>query len=276
MRSKLLAAALLISLMFLSACSHTNKTNTVASPSAPAIDRIVQKGELVVGVSASQPPLNMKTKKGDIIGMEPELAEMMAEAMGVKLKLVEIPFKNLIEAVQTGEVDMAMSGITVTPKRNMKVAFAGNYFVTGKAVLTKIKTIAAMENPEDINTPKSKLVALRGSTSQMFIEVVLPNAKLTTTNTYDEAIQMVLDGRVDAMFADYQYCLYTLLRYPDKGLISIIAPLTYEPVSIALPADAHHLANWVNNYINALKGSGALKDLKEDWFSDPSWISEMP
>jgi polar amino acid transport system substrate-binding protein len=133
-----------------------------------------------------------------------------------------------------------------------------------------------MEDPADINTPKVSLVALRGSTSQQFIETVLPEARLETTDTYDEAVNMVINGTADAMFADYQFCVFTLLRHPDKGLVSIIAPLTYEPLAIAMRTGDPLLVNWVENYINGLKGSGALKEMRSDWFTDPSWISELP
>ena len=106
------------------------------------LDGIVQKGELVVGTAASMPPLNMTTKKGEIIGFEIDLARMMASAMGVKLRVEPMEFSKLLPALENGKVDMVLSGMTITPARNLKVAFVGPYFISGKAFLTKIETIA--------------------------------------------------------------------------------------------------------------------------------------
>ncbi|MGD8228491.1 MAG: transporter substrate-binding domain-containing protein, partial [Desulfobacteraceae bacterium] len=103
----------------------------------PVINRIQQKGELVVGTAGSMPPFNMTTKEGKIIGFEPDLAEYLAGSMGVKLRLETMPFADLIPALETGKVDMVMSSMTMLTERNMKVAFVGPYFISGKSLLTK-------------------------------------------------------------------------------------------------------------------------------------------
>ena len=63
---------------------------------APSLARIIQKGELVVGTSGSMPPFTMTTKKGDIIGLDADIAGYLANGMGVKLRLETIPFSELI------------------------------------------------------------------------------------------------------------------------------------------------------------------------------------
>ncbi len=132
--SKIVALTVALGLMIVSgqvfAAGDVVKVSSVSS-------RIVAKGELVVGTAASMPPLNMKTKDGEIIGMEIDLAQLIAGAMGVKLKLKPMQFNDLLPAVEKGEVDMVISGVTITPARNLKVAFAGPYFASGKSVITK-------------------------------------------------------------------------------------------------------------------------------------------
>ena len=68
------------------------------SAAGPVLDRILKRGELIVGTAANMPPLNMKTKEGEIIGLEVDLAEDMAAAMGVKLKMKDMAFGNLLGA----------------------------------------------------------------------------------------------------------------------------------------------------------------------------------
>src|SRR5262249_3293852 len=121
------------------------------APASPVLSRIQSKGELVVGTAASMPPLNMTTKAGAIVGFEPDLAKAMADAMNVKLRLVAIPFSGLLPALQSGQIDVILSGMTMTPRRNMTVAFVGPYYVSGKSFLTKSATLASAKGSADLN-----------------------------------------------------------------------------------------------------------------------------
>ena len=243
---------------------------------SPILDRILQKGELVVGTTGNQPPLNMTTKAGKIIGLEIDMAKLMAEGMGVKLRIETMPFADLMPALEAGKVDAVMSSVTMTSKRNLKVAFVGPYFVTGKSFLTKSATLAAIEKPPQVNNPDTRLAAVKGSTSQMFVEKLIPKATLMTTSSHDEALNLVLQDKADAMVADYQSCILYVLRYPEKELETMVKPLTYEPVGIALPAGDSLLLNWMQNYLSILRASGGLDDLREKWFEDNSWMAELP
>ena len=69
--------------------------------------------------------------------------------------------------------------------------------------------------------PLHKIATLKGSTSQDFVKTVMPEAQLTATDNYDQAIQLVLQDKVHALVADYPICIVALLRYPDAGFISI-------------------------------------------------------
>lgn len=265
---------LVLLLTFLSACA-TNTGEVVKTATYPVLDRIQQRVASVVGTAGSMPPLNMTTKEGDIIGFEPDLARYMADAMGVKLQLETMPFSELLPALDAGHIDFIMSGMTMTPERNMKVAFVGPYFITGKGFLTRIKTIASVKSTAEINSPGTTLVALEGSTSQTFVETLIPKSTLVTAKDYDEAVDMVIKGKVHAMVADHPICLVSVLRYPDKGLLTLISPLTYEPVGMALPANDSHMVNWLENLLKLLQGNGTLKDLKERWFEDDSWLKKL-
>lgn len=245
-------------------------------PGAGRLQQIVESGELRVGLSGNQPPLNMKNKRGEIIGLEVDLIEALAGSMGLEVRLVAMPFADLLSALEKGDVDLVISGMTITPDRNARVAFVGPYVISGKSLLTKSKTIANVESTAALDLPKRTYAALRGSTSQAFVETVLPRAKLVATADYDIAVQMVIDDEVDALVADYPICSLSVLRHPTAGLSMLVTPFTVEPLGIALPADDHLFVNLVENYMSTLDGTGLLTQLKAKWFSDGSWISELP
>ena len=92
---------------------------------APVLDRILAKKELVVGTAADMPPLNMTLKDGTIAGTEVDIATMMANSIEVKLTLKPMRFNDLLPALQAGQVDVILSGMTMSPLRNTQVAFVG-------------------------------------------------------------------------------------------------------------------------------------------------------
>jgi polar amino acid transport system substrate-binding protein len=208
--------------------------------------------------------------------MEPDLAQRMAEEMGVKVEFKTMPFAELLPALEAGKVDVVLSDVTITGKRNMKVAFVGPYFISGKTFLTTEKWAASAKEPEEVNSPNTRLAALKGSTSQQFVEETFPKATLLPTEDYDGAVKMVLDGKADAMIADYPICLLSVIRYPNHNLFSVVPPYTYEPIGIAIQKNDPLFTNWLENFLNTLSGSGELKQLRDNWFENSRWIEKLP
>jgi polar amino acid transport system substrate-binding protein len=242
---------------------------------APVLDRVVAKKELVVGTAASMPPLNLTMKDGQIAGMEIDLARLITGALDVKLTLKQMPFNDLLPALQAGQVDMVLSGMTITPARNLKVAFVGPYLIAGKSILTKKAIMESMADPSKIDNPDKVLVALKGSTSQTFAEKIFPKAKLLLTDDYDQAVSMVKEGKAQAMVADMTICQLSVYRYPEAELVTLKNPLSYEPLGIAIPANDFLLINWLQNFLNTIQKDGTLGMIADKWFKDGSWVSQL-
>jgi polar amino acid transport system substrate-binding protein len=240
------------------------------------LNKILKNGEFRVGTSGSQPPFTMKTKDGQLMGFEVDLAKLLTDAMNLKLKFVEKPFSELLPALEKNEVDVIMSGMTITPERNLKCSFVGPYIVSGKSVLAKSKRIYDLDEMGEINRPTIKAAALIGSTSQRFVEKLISKVELVLTQDYESAVKLVLEDKVDIMIADYPICQLSILRHPDAGLATLEEPLTIEPIGIALPPNAFQVHNLVENYLNALHISGVFENLERKWFQDGSWLIRLP
>ena len=264
----------LLLLAVLTGCAGMN-AGTAPTTTSPVMDRIIQSGTLVVGTAGSMPPLNMTTKDGQVVGIEPDIARYIASAMGVELKIETMPFAELLPALESGKLDMVLSNMTITPKRNLSAAFVGPYYVSGKAFLTKLETIALAREADDVNSADITLAALKNSTSQYFVQEAIPDAKLITTEDYDSAVKMVRTGEVHAMVADYPICLVSVYRYPEEGLLTVVTPLTYEPIGIAVPANDPLLVNWLENFLDTMRASGNLESIADFWLEDASWINDL-
>jgi polar amino acid transport system substrate-binding protein len=246
--------------------------NTFAGP---ALERILTKGVLVVGTSGQQPPMSATAKNGELIGMDIDLAQAMAEGLGVAVEFERIAFADLLPALQAGQVDMVISGMTITAARNRKVAFVGPYYVSGKGILAMGQRYAELQDANGLNDPGVTVTALKDSTSQQFAQRLMPKATLKPVASYDEAVALVLEKKADVMVADLPFCAYAAFRHQDQGLSAGKSPLTFEPLGIAMAEDAL-LINWVQNFLNTLQGTGQLKKLHEKWLRSGSWIDELP
>jgi polar amino acid transport system substrate-binding protein len=270
--SRRIAGALMIVAMLLGTSGLAE-----AEDQSPVISRIIDKGVLRVGTSGSQPPFSMTDTNGRLFGYEVDLAELLAKALDVELLLVRKPFPELLPALEAGEVDLVMSGMTMTPERNARVAFVGPYIVSGKSILaTSASLAAAIAIANEVEQKELTVSALKNSTSEWFAKKTFPESKLVTTDDYDTAVEMVLDGKADAMIADIPICALSILRYPDSDLVTLPKPLTIEPIGVALPVGDWLLLNMVENYLDALERIGYLQILEKRWFEDDTWLVKLP
>jgi polar amino acid transport system substrate-binding protein len=133
-------------------------------PEAPAqesatLNRVITSGTLRVGMSGNQPPYNVVSRSGDMIGIEVDIATLLAAAMDVELVIVNRPFPQLMDALVDGQVDMVMSGMAITPQRARRVSFVGPHLLSGKSILTNSRALAAIDETEDFDQSNLKLAA---------------------------------------------------------------------------------------------------------------------
>ena len=246
-----------------------------AADNAPALSRIVTKGEIHVGMSGDQPPFCMKSKDGKLIGYDVDLAGLLANAMGVTLKIEVMPFAELLPALEAGRIDAVMSGMTMTPKRNLRAAFVGPYVVSGKTILTTDATLAKASDTKDLDITGMTVVVLAGSTSEAFAKRAMHEAKIVPVPDYETGVAKVLEGKANFMVADRPILALTVLRHPDKGLVLSDQLLSIEPIGIALPAGDSLMLNMVENYVSTLDAIGLLDNLQKKWFESGDWLAQI-
>ncbi|MBX2961560.1 MAG: transporter substrate-binding domain-containing protein [Cyclobacteriaceae bacterium] len=249
-------------------------SHTLPSQAQKVLSDIIKSGEIKIGMTGDQPPFAMRAKSGELIGFEVDLANALAQSIGVKVKIVEIPFAGLMDALKAGKVHMVMSGMTITAQRNLHALFAGPYMLSGKTILTKSRLITEIRAAQAGNSQdkKFKVVALKGSTSADFTRDNMPNFELIQTDNYDLAVDMVLNDKVHAMVADLPICVVSVLKHQGKDLVASENPMTIEPIGMALSPDDPQFLNLVSNYLASLELSGFLNLLQKKWFEDGKWL----
>jgi len=253
-----------LALLLISGCN----TMQTRGGEASTLARIEQRGELVLGTSADMEPMSYTRDDGKVVGLDIDLGRFMAQAMGVKLTTRTLPFTELLPALQRGEVDVVISNLTITPKRNMSVAFVGPYMTSGKCILTRQESLARAQQAEDLNTPDTRIAVMKGSTSEDFVKTLLPQATVMLTDSREAAIDLVKSDQAGGMLTDYPICMSTLKNNPEAGFVSLFSLLSYEPIGIALPGNDPLFVNWTENFLLRMEALGALDEIGKRWFGD--------
>ena len=239
----------------------------------PVLTGVIERDALRVGMSADQPPFTFRSRMGSVVGFDVELAQAMAIAMNLELKIVEIPFGELLVALDQGRIDMVMSGVAITPQRASKVTFIGPYTLSAKSLLTTARVKQAEISTTEFNHSEVRVVALENSTSALFVEQNLPEASLYAIKYYNEGIEELLSGKIDAMVADIPILKLAMLRNPEAGLGIIEPPIAVEPIGIAIPGNDAQFANLVRNFLTAFEKTGLTSALRKRWLENDDWIA---
>jgi polar amino acid transport system substrate-binding protein len=263
--------ALLIIFLTMALCAPA-----LIAQAGPVLDRIQKNGVLVVGTSGAYPPLTAKAINGEFIGYEMDLARYLAAALKVKLQIKEIPFSDLLPALEKGEVDLVLDGFTITPARNARVMFAGPHLVAGQSLLTSKEMAISLQGPASLNQPSITVAAAKGTTGEMAVKELLPKADYVPVDSQEAALKLLLKGKVKAVVADFPFCAVASFRYKDKNIIATDKPFTFEPLGIAMSQSDPLLHNLVQNFLLLLQGSGRLEAMQNRWFKHSEWMKRLP
>jgi polar amino acid transport system substrate-binding protein len=240
-----------------------------------SLHRVVKSGVLRVGMTGTQPPLNMKNKRGELIGLDVELAQTLADAMRLDLTIIETPFVDLLSDLESGKLDLVISSLTITPARNARVAFAGPYLISGASLLTREDLAETLTTEASLDSSDRTWAALAGTTGEELIREAFPQATYVALDDQEKAVALIASGEIDGLIADLPSVRYMLSRHLGQGLAMLHTPFTTEPLGIALPPNSPLFSNLVQNYLNTLRYTGELIQMKARWLNDGEWMSEM-
>jgi polar amino acid transport system substrate-binding protein len=218
--------------------------------------------ELNVGANVGNVPWEFQDAAGKNTGFEIDLMTEVAKRLGMDVKFTNIPFAGLFAAVQSGQIDAAVSSITITKKRLESVSFAQPYYDSDQSLTVKadsgITNLAGMEG---------KIVGVdTGSTGDIWVTEHLAETKIGTVNKYEGLQSAMLDlqaGRIDGYISDIPALLYYVKDKPQFKVVERIK--TTEQYSVMFAKDAP-LAGKVNDVITEMKKDGTLAGIHEKWF----------
>jgi len=224
---------------------------------------------LRVGVAPNLKPLIFKEGK-EFRGVEADLARALASRLGRPLTFVPVRWEKLIDELEAGKFDIIMSGMTVTPARQTRVAFAQAYLLTGQTALVRRDQAARMQI--FFRDPANRFGAQRNTTGAYYLEQTFPQAKRTLVNDPVAGADAVVRNKIDAFITDASINWYLASVYESKGLVMLNLRLTQESLAWAVRKEDSSLLETVNDFTQKAIASGELKTVVERWL--PKFMPE--
>lgn len=244
-----------------------------ALASESVIEKIKQAGVIKIGVSLFK-PWSMRDKKGELMGFEIDVGRRLAKDMGVDAEFVPTAWDGIIPALVSGNFDVIISGMSITPERNLTVNFSEPYAYSGLTILAN-KAMTKDFKLEDFNRPEIIFAARRGATPATVIPQLFPKATLLQFDDDGAANQEVLNGKAHATMSAEPDPSTQARTYPDVLYVPFADAFFATGEAFAYRKGDPDATNYFNNWINVNWKNGWLKERNDYWFKSDAWASEV-
>lgn len=229
---------------------------------------IQQKSAVKVGVTANYPPM-IFIADGVISGIEADMAAEVGRAFDVPVEFVEMPLDNLIGALNSGDIDIIMSGISITGKRSEKVRFCEPYYHVGQmAIFLKYNLERFSPLKDLIYVNGLKVGYEKGTTGE---DLVLKRGLLADPVGMDSVTQglKALDDETIDVFIHDTPTAWQVSKDPAYGDLMVApTPLQNEPLAWAVRKTDRKLCRQLNSTLEEWKKDGTLQRILDKWDAD--------
>lgn len=258
MNRKSFFALLLAGLLLLAGCGQKDST---PENSGDLLSQIKEKGEIVVAMEGTWAPWTYHDENDQLVGYDVEVAQLIAEKLGVKVIFVEGEFDGLLAGVETGRYDIMVNGVGVTEERSQKYDFSDAYAYDRTAVIVKndntdITSLEDLKGKHTANTITSTYAKLAEEYG----------AEVTGVDDLNQTFELLFSDRIDATLnAEVSYYDY-LKAHPDADIkIACLAPES-TLIAIPVPKGETALVSAINEALAELHADGTLSDLSMKYF----------
>ena len=223
--------------------------------------KIQEKGEIVVGTKFDVPLFGYKNpQSGEVEGFDPDLAQIIADRLGVELKIEEAISDNRIPFLQEGTVDLVLSTMTITTDRDAEIDFSRPYYVAHGRILTAKDS--GIEGAED-TAGKKVCTALDSTYQTVVLPEQMPDADPKIVDSYSECFALLQRGSIDAMVTD-DVILAGFLQQ-DDSLHIVGEELTTDPYGAGVQEGDTEFAEFVSGVLEDIMEDGTWQELYDKW-----------
>lgn len=260
-RTSILILALVLVLSFVG-CGSSESDSKTADTTGGLLAEIQEKGVLTVGIEGTYPPYTYHDEStNELTGYDVEIANAIAEKLGVKAEFVEIKWDSIIAGLDAERFDVIINQVGVTPERQEKYDFSQPYTFT-KGVLIVAEDNNEITTFEDLAGKKSaqSLTSNWAATAESY------GATLEGTDGFNQSIELVLAGRADATLND-DVTFYDFKKAKPDAKVKIVA--TSDEVNksaVLIRKGNEEFVKAIDTALDELRAEGKLKEISEKYF----------
>ena len=250
----LLAAALLT----LAAAAHAQAT----------LDAITKNGTLRVGLTGDYKPFSIKDGAGHFEGLDVDMAESLAKALGVNLEIVPTAWPTLMPDLLANKFDIAMGGITITTDRAKTALFSTPVLKSGKTPIARCADQAKYQTLAEIDQPGTRVIYNPGGTNDRFAHANIHHAQLIEWKDNATIFDQIADNKADVMLTDsVETRLQQSLHPGQLCAIHPNHPFDHSEHAYLLPRDLIW-QNFVNTWLQVQTENGQGATTQAKWLGN--------
>ena len=269
MKKGLLKLALgAMSILALAACGNTSETSdssaidSAATTTTDKLQEIKDSGKLVMGTSADYPPYEwhlIKDGKDEIIGFDIDIAQAIADELGVELEVKDMDFDGLIPALTTGKIDIIIAGMNATEERKQSVDFTDVYYTQTDIVVIRKEDADKFTSEDSLKT--AALATQKATVQETYLLETFPDAEIQSVPKWNTAIMSLTTGKVDAVMMVDTVAKQFIAQNDDLMVANFDINSTPNAAAIAVAKNGGEFLETVNNIVNEMKESGKIEEL---------------
>jgi cyclohexadienyl dehydratase len=236
-----------------------------ASAQASSLDAVMKAGVLRACTPGDYKPFSFQRADGAFEGLDVDLAQSLAAAMGVKLELVKTSWANLLPDFGAGKCDVAIGGISVSTERQKRVFFSTPYMVNGKTPLVRCEDVPKYQSVADIDKPGVRAIANPGGSNERFARANFKAATLTIHADNLTIFDELVAKRADVFVTEAAETLVQQKLRPGLCAVNPDWPLQYGEMAWMLPRNDMVMKSFVDQWLHLAKAGGEYQRTADKW-----------
>jgi len=230
-----------------------------------ALDTVMKSGVLRACTPGDYKPFSFLKPDGSYEGIDIDLAQSLAAAIGAKLELVKTSWANLVPDFAAGKCDIAIGGISVTTERQKRVFFSTAYMVNGKTPIVRCEDVKKFQSVADIDKTGVRVIANPGGSNERFAKANFKTASLSIHPENLTIFDEILAKRADVFVTEAAEALTQQKLKPGLCAVNPDKPLQYGEMAYMLPRNDGVMKSFVDQWLHLSKASGEYQKTVDKW-----------
>ncbi len=241
---------------------------------ADVLDDILDKRTIRVGV-AEFVPWTIKTKSGELIGFEIDVARKIASDMGVKPEFKVYEWDKIIPALQQGEIDIIAGGMAITPHKALQVNFTQPIATSGISIATNTNKTKGINSLRHLDDERVIIAVVADTLAYSVANTFFGNATIKVFADSSLAEKEILEDRAHAYLASVPEVNFLALKNKNTVDVPMAEPIMASSEGLAVKKGEQQLLNFLNSWVVANQTDKWLEVTHNYWFNTMDWVEDM-